>query len=67
VLSVHAGFRGSELSALWPRHPKGWRLREYPAGLFSHCLRAERSHAGEGATAPSAPLARERTTAELPQ
>jgi hypothetical protein len=46
VLSVHAGFRGSELSALWPRHPKGWRLREYPAGLFSHCLRAERAHAG---------------------
>jgi hypothetical protein len=67
VLSVHAGFRGSELSALWPRHPKGWRLREYPAGLFSHCLRAERAHAGEGGTAPSAPLARERTTAELPQ
>ncbi len=43
VLSVHAGFNGSELSALWPSRPAEWRLREYPAGLFSHCFRAERA------------------------
>jgi hypothetical protein len=65
VLSVRAGFRGSELSALWPRHANGWRLHEYPAGLFSHCLRAERSDPLEDATAPSAPLARPRTTAGI--
>ena len=39
VLSVHAGFRGQELSALWPTN-SGWMLREYPAGLFSHALLA---------------------------
>ena len=32
--SVRAGFRGAELSALWPSDP-GWRLTERPAGLFS--------------------------------
>jgi SAM-dependent methyltransferase len=36
VLSVRAGFRDHELSALWPAHSAGWQLREYPAGLFSH-------------------------------
>jgi 2-polyprenyl-3-methyl-5-hydroxy-6-metoxy-1,4-benzoquinol methylase len=41
VLSVHAGFRDRELSAHWPRGG-GWSLREYPAGLFSHCLLARR-------------------------
>jgi hypothetical protein len=41
VLSVHAGFRGTELSALWPVQGAPWRLHEYSAGLFSHCLRAE--------------------------
>lgn len=35
VVSVRAGFRGTELSALWPR-AKGWRLRELRAGWFSH-------------------------------
>jgi hypothetical protein len=42
VLSVHAGFRGDELSQAWPGHGVDWRLREYSAGLFSHCFRAER-------------------------
>ena len=41
VLSVRAGFRARELSALWP-DPERWLLREYPAGLFSHCLLAIR-------------------------
>ncbi|MEO8545676.1 MAG: methyltransferase domain-containing protein [Burkholderiaceae bacterium] len=41
VLSVHAGFRGQELSAHWPSH-RGWSLREYSAGLFSHCLLARK-------------------------
>lgn len=42
VLSVHAGFRDVELSTAWPGSAAEWRLQEYPAGLFSHCLRAER-------------------------
>ena len=60
VLSVHAGFRGQEISALWPASvalaggpggtggpggsdgSAGWTLAEHPAGLFSHCFRAER-------------------------
>ena len=41
VLSVHAGFRGNELSALWP-DPERWQLREYRAGLFSHGFMAVR-------------------------
>jgi hypothetical protein len=43
VLSVHAGFCSSELSALWPRYGDDWQLQEYSAGLFSHCFRAERA------------------------
>ncbi len=55
VLSVHAGFRGQELAALWPaplRLTGGpaaaspWQLTEQPAGLFSHCFRAERRDGG---------------------
>jgi len=42
VLSVHAGFRDKELTNLWPAHGGEWSLREYPAGLFSHCFRAQR-------------------------
>ena len=42
VLSVHAGFRDKEISALWPAREPGWTLNEYPAGLFSHCFSAER-------------------------
>lgn len=42
VLSVHAGFRGHELQALWPVSA-GWNLREHAAGLFSHCIVASRT------------------------
>lgn len=42
VLSVRAGFAGHELSALWPQKASGWHLREYAAGLFSHCFFALR-------------------------
>ncbi|MDB5818286.1 MAG: hypothetical protein JWQ11_1926 [Rhizobacter sp.] len=42
VLSVHAGFMGSELSSMWPVDREAWRLEEYPAGLFSHCFTATR-------------------------
>jgi hypothetical protein len=41
VLSVRAGFRGKELSALWPADA-GWQTREYRAGLFSHAFLATR-------------------------
>lgn len=43
VLSVHAGFRGRELTKLWPAQGEGWRLQEFSAGPFSHCFRAERA------------------------
>jgi hypothetical protein len=42
VISVHAGFNGDELTALWPRQRDTWHMQEYSAGLFSHCFRAER-------------------------
>lgn len=42
VLSVHAGFRGDELSKAWPAQGIDWCLQEYSARLFSHCFRAER-------------------------
>jgi len=42
VLSVHAGFNGDELTALWPNQAGAWHVQEYSAGLFSHCFRAER-------------------------
>lgn len=38
VLSVHAGFRGNELTLLWPGAGARWQLQEYSAGLFSHCF-----------------------------
>jgi len=41
VVSVRAGFRGRELSTLWPEAP-GWRSNERPTGLFSHCFSAQR-------------------------
>ncbi|MHB8948673.1 MAG: class I SAM-dependent methyltransferase [Rhodoferax sp.] len=46
VLSVHAGFNGNELSALWPAFGERWRIQERAAGLFSHCFCAERLGAG---------------------
>jgi hypothetical protein len=42
VLSVRAGFRAQELSGLWP-DTRDFKLREYPAGLFSHCFLAVRT------------------------
>ena len=42
VLSVHAGFRQGEMSALWPPGGAGWTLKDYSAGLFSHCFSALR-------------------------
>ncbi len=41
VLSVQAGFIGYDLTQAWPAKST-WRLVEYPAGLFSHCFRAQR-------------------------
>lgn len=38
VLSVHAGFRDTELGSLWPGLRAEWSCKEYSAGLFSHCL-----------------------------
>ena len=35
VISVRAGFRGSELSSLWP-DKTAWHLTEQSAGLFGH-------------------------------
>lgn len=43
VLSVHAGFRGEEISALWPGAGAHWQTREFAAGLFSHCFSARRA------------------------
>jgi hypothetical protein len=50
VSSVRAGFRGQELSALWPDVGHRWHVREYPAGLFSHCFRAEPMRATDANT-----------------
>ncbi len=41
-VSVRAGFRGTELSALWPR-AEGWRCDERAAFPFSHVFVAERA------------------------
>ena len=42
VLSVQAGFRGQELSTLWPSPAAAWLSEEHAAGLFSHCFSAQR-------------------------
>ncbi len=42
VLSVHAGFHADELTATWKSFETGWTVREYGAGLFSHCFDARR-------------------------
>jgi hypothetical protein len=42
VVSARAGFRGKELSALWPTQDR-WELHEQTAGLFSHCFVARRA------------------------
>jgi hypothetical protein len=41
IVSVQAGFRNSELSALWPASA-AWDLQECAAGLFTHCFVARR-------------------------
>ncbi len=41
AVSVRAGFRGRELSALWPKGD-GWVLTERQAGLFGHLFTARR-------------------------
>jgi hypothetical protein len=35
IISVRAGFRGKELSELWPRQDH-WELQEDAAKLFTH-------------------------------
>jgi hypothetical protein len=40
-VSVHAGFNGRELSALWP-HGDAWELIETNTGAFSHLFTARR-------------------------
>ncbi|MEO8080446.1 MAG: methyltransferase domain-containing protein [Caldimonas sp.] len=42
VLSVRAGFVGSELAEAWPGDAARWRLDEYDDGLFTHCFCAAR-------------------------
>jgi hypothetical protein len=44
VVSVRAGFTGSELSALWPSTAE-WRTQEQRAGWFAHTFLAERTDA----------------------
>jgi len=39
--SVHAGFRGRELSCLWPSR-EGWRLMEGNAGIWTHSFVARK-------------------------
>ncbi len=41
LASVRAGFRGGELSSLWPE-PDRWQLSEEPVGWFSHLFQAAR-------------------------
>ncbi len=42
IVSVYAGFRGEELTRMWPARPACWRIAERPAGLFSHLFVAAR-------------------------
>lgn len=42
IVSVHGGFVGAELSALWPASSE-WELSERSAGCFSHCFIAKRN------------------------
>ena len=41
AVSVRAGFRGRELSALWPQGDR-WQTNERPAGAFGHLFVARR-------------------------
>lgn len=42
VLSVRAGFVGSELAKAWPDSATNWRIEEYEDGAFTHCFCAVR-------------------------
>lgn len=42
VKSVTAGFRGQELTALWPLADTSWNCEEYGAPPFTHCFTAVR-------------------------
>jgi hypothetical protein len=42
LVSVRAGFRGGELSRMWPPSRAHWRLEERLAGLFNHLFVAAR-------------------------
>lgn len=42
-ISVRAGFRDRELSALWPNADNSWRLTENRAGVFTHFFAAVRN------------------------
>lgn len=43
VLSVHAGFRAAELSALWRGDGDSWHVEERAVGFFSHRFLARRA------------------------
>jgi hypothetical protein len=43
VISVHAGFRECELSAVWQSTASRWHIAESPAGAFSHLFVARRA------------------------
>jgi hypothetical protein len=45
VASVHAGFRGREITTLWSGAAGAWDCREHAAGPFSHCFSAWRTRA----------------------
>lgn len=47
VVSVRAGFRGRELTALWPNR-QGWKITEQARGPFSHVFCAQRLNRVEG-------------------
>ncbi len=49
VVSVHAGFSGRELSALWPAG-RTWALEEHARGMFSHCLVGSRTNVDNAAS-----------------
>jgi hypothetical protein len=51
VVSVRAGFAGTELSALWPEK-NCWQLREGKAGLFTHTFIARRSSTSDRPAQP---------------
>jgi hypothetical protein len=38
MLHIQSGFCKRELSELWPHKYRSWNLREYEAGLLSHCF-----------------------------